>query len=30
VTQSNELMHPGMIFNWMEDGLGNSINCLKD
>jgi hypothetical protein len=30
VTQANESMHLGMVFNWVEDGLGNLVNCFKD
>ncbi len=29
LTQTNELLHPGIVFNSMENGLGNSINHLK-
>jgi hypothetical protein len=28
--QANESMHLGMVFNLVEDGLGNSIKDLKD
>ncbi len=29
MTQANESMHLSMVFNWVEDGLGNSVNHLK-
>ncbi len=30
VTHANELMHLGIVFNWVEDGLGKLIFWLKD
>jgi hypothetical protein len=30
VTRVNESMHPRMVFNWVEDCLGNLVNRLKD
>jgi hypothetical protein len=30
MTQANESMHPSMVFNRVEDGLGNLVNHLKD
>jgi len=26
----NKPMHPGMVFHWMDDGYGDSINQMKD
>jgi hypothetical protein len=30
VNHANESMRLGMVLNHMEDGLGNSVNQLKD
>jgi hypothetical protein len=26
----NEIMHPGMVFHCISDGLGNSVHHMKD
>jgi len=30
LSKVNELMHPGMVFHCVNDGLGNSVHRMKD
>jgi hypothetical protein len=30
VSKANEVMHPNMVFHYVNDGLGNSMHQMKD
>jgi hypothetical protein len=30
LSKVNEVMHPGMVFHCVNDGLGNSVHRMKD
>jgi hypothetical protein len=30
LSKVNEVMHPGMVFHYVNDGLGNSVHRMKD